>query len=228
MAKKLDLWPALPIVIQALDYGWFGDDTIAALKHNECISEIYIPWLSRSGPYQMRTRKVMQDPYPALTDLRFLSHVAVPPTLPDSFLGGSAPRLRSLHLLGVDFPALPKLLLSSSPGLVTLFLWEITPRKHFSAEPMVDCLSSLTNLEILRFDFTCCRSSPTRGQYSPHTRTALPALHSLSLKCLIKHLQDFYPRIETPLLKDTTGEVGRSCCHSCTTIPYVGVGGFDL
>jgi hypothetical protein len=106
-------------------------------------------------------------------------------------------------LRGVDFPALPKLLLSSSAGLVSLSLWEIPPRKDFSAEAMVDCLSSLTNLEKLWFDFTCCRSNPIRRQYSPHARTALPVLYSLSLKGLIEHLQDFYARIETPLLKDS-------------------------
>jgi hypothetical protein len=143
----------------------------------------------------------MQDPYPSLTDLRILSHVAVSPALPDSFLGGSAPRLRSLHLRGVNFPAFPKLILSAA-GLVCLSLWKILPRLAFSAEAMVDCVSSLVNLEKLRFDFTCCRPDPIRRQ-SPLTRTVLPVLYSLSLKGLIEHLQDFYARIETPLLKDS-------------------------
>ena len=93
--------------------------------------------------------------------------------------------------------------------------------RTFPPKPMVDCLSSLTNREKLRFDFTCCRSSPTRGQYSPHTRTALPVLHSLSLKSSIEHLQDFYPRIETPLLKDSHLEFDPDIFDISTVSPFV-------
>jgi hypothetical protein len=42
VVRKLDVWPALPIVIRAAGHGGFDDNTIAALEHNDRISEISI------------------------------------------------------------------------------------------------------------------------------------------------------------------------------------------
>ena len=58
----------------------------------------------------------MQEPFQELTDLVLKSN-SIPEKvlpLPDSFLSGSAPRLRNLLLLGVPFPGLPKLLLTAT------------------------------------------------------------------------------------------------------------------
>jgi len=58
----------------------------------------------------------MQKPFLELTDLRLAIYGddGLVPILPDSFLGGTAPRLLSLDLFNVPFPALPKLLLSAT------------------------------------------------------------------------------------------------------------------
>ena len=45
----------------------------------------------------------MQVPFPELTDLALCSHGTVPALL-DSFVGGSAPRLRNLYFRGIPFP----------------------------------------------------------------------------------------------------------------------------
>jgi len=147
--RMWDVWPALPIVIQTSSLGgWFNDNIIAAFKHNDRISEIYIDFISEGGSLELG--KVMQGPYPALTDLKLSSFGDTASGISDSFLGVSqaAPRLRSLDLHSVAFPALPKLLVSST-GLVCLSLWEIPARSYFSAEAMLDCLSSMMDLEKL-------------------------------------------------------------------------------
>src|SRR6266852_2574427 len=82
------------------------------------------------------------------------------PILPDSFLGGTAPRLRSLTLIGVSFPALPKLLLSAT-HLVYLHLFYIPQSGYIPPNAMAISLSALTSLESLCLMFLCqvCTSS---------------------------------------------------------------------
>jgi hypothetical protein len=54
---------------------------------------------------RLATATVMQKPFPALTSLYLLSYpYRHTPVLPDTSLGGSAPRLRSLTLTSVPFP----------------------------------------------------------------------------------------------------------------------------
>jgi hypothetical protein len=71
--------------------------------------------------------------------------------VPDTFLGGTTPRLQSLHLLRSDFPALPTLL-SFVTGLVCLRLEEIPDTSYISPEEMADLVSSMTGLEELRIN----------------------------------------------------------------------------
>ena len=64
----------------------------------------------------------MHEPFPELIHLRLNAHY--PPEVlqfPDRFLGGSAPRLQSLELDFITFPALPEFLLSAN-DLVCLSL----------------------------------------------------------------------------------------------------------
>ena len=196
--KMLDVWPALPIVIRVKDRtGEISGNILAALEHKDRIREIYVESLTWRGSQKLV--KAMRDPHPALTDLHIWSYYEVPPDLSKSFLRGSAPRLRSLRLRNVRFPALPELLLSST-GLVCLFLWDIPPRNCFSAETMVDCLTSLMDLEELHIDFIHYRPSPRRRQ-SPPARAVLAVLYSFAFRGYIEHLEDFYARIEAPPLK---------------------------
>jgi len=193
----LDVWPVLPIVIRANDLR--GENIIAALGHKDRVCGIYAKSFSWRGSEELW--KVMQDPYPALTDLHLRSHDIISPDLPDSFLRGSAPRLRSLHLDNVAFLTLPELLLSST-GLVCLSLWCIDPPRSVYTNAIVNCLSSLTNLEKLQIDFRCCRRVGPRLRQSPLPCTVLPVLDSISFRGVIEDMEAFYARIEAPLLKD--------------------------
>jgi hypothetical protein len=113
----LDVWPALPLVVEC-HYGIpkeSADNIVAVLEHSSRVCRIDIRHLS--SLHFARILATMKQPFPELTRLTLSSNeetMSVLPVLPDSFLGGSAPRLRSLTLRSIPFPGLPKLLLSAT------------------------------------------------------------------------------------------------------------------
>src|SRR5260370_35562482 len=126
--KRLDVWPALPLIV--VNNGFFDtpvDNLTSVLEHSNRIRQIY---LIRSSPTTSQIKKIwaaMQVPFPELTALtlgltRLSSETMT--VLPDSLLGGLAPRLRLLALLSIPFPALQKLLLSAT-HLVHLHLYAV-------------------------------------------------------------------------------------------------------
>jgi hypothetical protein len=122
------------------------------------------------------------------------------PAVSDSFLGGSAPHLRHLHLtrISLPFPVLRKLPLST-PNLVSLSLVEIPHFWYVSPGEMVTCFSALTRLEQLEIGFL--RSRPPReGGHPPPTHTVLPALINLRFIGDSEYLEDLVTRIDVPLL----------------------------
>ena len=123
------------------------------------------------------------------------------PVLPNSFLGGSAPRLLTLRLCSTLFPALGKLL-SSASDLVELSLWNIPHSGYISPNAMVTCLSTLTRLESLYLGFHSHRSRPERAtrRPPPPTRTLLRALTNFEFKGVSEYLEDVAVRIDAPLL----------------------------
>ena len=92
-------------------------------------------------------------------DCRFNKTIAV---VPNSFLGGSAPRLESLPLKDTSFPGLPKLLLSTT-HLVDLYLDNIPYSGYISPDGMVAALSTLTSLEGLVLGSKSPRSCPDQA-----------------------------------------------------------------
>ncbi|KAH8978925.1 hypothetical protein EDB92DRAFT_2118995 [Lactarius akahatsu] len=62
------------------------------------------------------------------------------PALPDTFLGGPAPRLQSIYISRIPFPAAPTLLMSA-PDLVDVELRDIPPTGYFPPEAMVASLA---------------------------------------------------------------------------------------
>jgi len=118
--------------------------------------------------------------------------------VPESFLGGSAPRLRHLELEGVPFPGLPKLLLSAT-DLVSLRISVIPHSGYISPEAIVRCLSTLTRLEELALGFKSPLSRPVRRPH-PLTRSVLPALTDFEFKGVSEYLEDLVARIDAPLL----------------------------
>ena len=153
---------------------------------------------------QLRKLKKFGQPFPELTALALdLQHLLSDvPVVPDSFLGGSAPRLRLLIFKDIPFPGLQKLLLSAT-HLVQLHLWDIIPHSgYISPEEMVTCLSVLTSLETLSLGFESPQSSPDQesGPYAPPppTRSVLPTLRTFTFKGINEYLEELLARIDTP------------------------------
>ena len=199
--EMLGVWPAFPIVIgDAKGFTQDEDNIIAALEHRDRVCEIMLERLTRSQSEKLVP--LMQESFPTLTKLEIesdssLSRGESAPVLPDSFLGGSAPHLRFLHLSSVSFPALPNLLLSAS-HLVILHLHGI-PCGLISPE-MVTALSSLTKLEYLRLVFGHPDSDSDLEDPAPLplNHSVLPAVKWLVLEGGGKYLDDFVARIGAP------------------------------
>ncbi|KAN0118474.1 hypothetical protein V8E52_005204 [Russula decolorans] len=107
--EKLHVWPDLPIVVGQYDPPTCGvDSVLAALGHKDRVCEIVLKHIS--SPLWENALAAMQVPLPALTRLDLVSGDETMPIVPDSFLEGSAPRLRSLNMTRIPFPGLPRLL----------------------------------------------------------------------------------------------------------------------
>ena len=194
----LNIWPELPIVVE--NHGqetWGMDNILAALEQTDRICDLTLI-VSRSD--LEKALEEMQQPFPLLTNLS-LWHFdkSEPPVIPASFLGGSAPLLRSLHLMNIPFPGLPKLLLSAT-HLVDIMLSKIPYSGHFSPEVLVTCLSALTRLETLGIIFESPRSRAGRTSLHPLPRTLLPFLTKFYFEGVSEYLEDLVARIDAPRL----------------------------
>jgi len=203
--EMLSIWPALPIVIRDnLDLTSREDNIIAALAHSDRISELEL-CVAGSSQWE-KVFAAMQKPFPVLTDLVLRSAKDTEPVLPDTFLGGTAQRLRFLRLNRISFPGLPKLLLSSATHIVYLQLWNVPRSGYISPEVMATCLSALTSLKELRLTFESPRSLPDRGiirhftPTTPATRAVLPALIRFRYRGMSEYLEDLAARIDAPML----------------------------
>ena len=214
-------WPAVPIAIshrgdpkcyKCKSEVEIVDDIIAALKHNDRIFKIEL--LDVPSRQLERFVVAMQKPFPKLTSLNigaaerekdflYQTPPPPPPDFPDSFLGGSAPCLKSLHLDGIPFPGLPKLLLSSH-DLVDVHLWDSIPSSvYFTPEEMATCLSPMKHLKSLKLKYYAADSpSLAVEQHSPSlTRVVLPALTSLQFYCASNFLEGLVSRLDAPSLE---------------------------
>ena len=198
--KSLDVWPALPLLVKGQVSESSVYNVIAALKHNDRIRQINLGIYFRTTPPIDGLWTAMEVPFPELVALT-LSLLSFSSVLHDSFLGGSAPRLRYLCLHAIPFPGLPKLLLTAT-HLVELHLHNIPHSGYISPEAMATCLSMLTSLEELELEFKSLRSYPgprSRRPFPP-TRSALPTLTIFSFKGLNEYLEEFVARIDAPQL----------------------------
>ena len=205
--KMVDIWPALPIVIwnnvdsesTLLVEG--AENIVAALEHNDRVCEIFLEgipnWLLK------RLAEVMEGPFPSLTSLVLLSddERGPGPVLPESFLGGSAPRLRSLWLKNIPTRVLRKLPLIAS-NLVELGLLHIPNSAFVSPKAMVACLAGLASLQAvnLRFRSPQPRPNGTGRRTPPLIRVVLPSLVSCQFDGVSKYWEDFVAQIDAPLL----------------------------
>jgi hypothetical protein len=199
--EKLDVWPPFPIKIWSAYAEHLGDNVIAALEHPDRICEI---WLFKICSSLGRLITVMQEPFPALEHLAIGDETGeTAPTLSNTVLGGSAPRLRSLTLYHVPFPTLPQLLLSCN-DLSRLSLRNIPHSGYISPMGMVRGISTLTRLTHLNIGFESPASHPdlrTRRP-PPLTRAVLPALTKFKFCGLSEYLDDLVAQLDAPLLED--------------------------
>ena len=206
-SETLDIWPELPTVIAAVNMQTKEDVTniIAALRHHNRVCEIYY----LTGHCQdsfMKELAEINEPFLALTSLTLFSYQQENvPVLPDSFLGGSAPLLRSLSMACVPYPSVGNLL-SSATNLVTLYLWSIPHSGYISPEMIVPCLSMLTKLESLLLGFQHPRSLAHRASRHPPplTHVVFPSLTDFNFRGNIEYLEDILSQIETPMLNQST------------------------
>ena len=211
--EALDVWPELPIAIQAYKFEPCESrmqilvaNVIAALKQHDRVCEIHLAGYPQS---LLKIFSAMKKPFPSLVDLTIMTNPNNKAMIPNSFLGGSAPRLQSIALRGILCPAIVELLLSTR-NLVFLSLARIPPsgRGYTSPEAMVDGLSVLTKLRSLHLTFHWHSNTPqsqqANGHQLPIARAVLPALTDIYFLGDKEYLGDFVRRIDTPLLANIT------------------------
>jgi hypothetical protein len=206
----LDIWPPLPLIIRDVINIFHNkpsrmDNIIAALERNDrvCDIKLNLGRLTSSQFGYITYSAAILKPFPELTDLHLGMYNDDRPEqiLPDSFLGGTAPRLRSLKLEYVPFPGLPKLLLSTT-YLVHLYLHDIPRSGHIPPNAMATGISALTNLESLHLQF---RYPPPRPALEsrlppPLTRSILHSLTKIRFKGTSEYLEKILARIDAPQL----------------------------
>jgi hypothetical protein len=197
----LDVWPALPLLVAGKMTSSSGtDNVIAALGQSNRVCKVD---LSLAGWQLEEVLAAMQVPFPELTNLQLILRGETLPVIPvpDSLLGGSAPRLRYFKLSGVPFPGLPKLLLSAN-HLVFIWLSNIPHSGYISPGAIVALISVLPNLRTLTLRFRSPQSRPDWQSRSlpPPKRSILPALNKFHFKGVTEYLEELVTHIVTPQL----------------------------
>ncbi len=197
---RLDVWPALPLLISGgMFFSSGADDIIVALGQSNRVCRVDL-WGLEDGQLD-KVLAAMQVPFPQLTGLRLTSKGETPPVVPDSFLGESAPQLQLFHLSGTPFPGLPKLLLSAT-HLVDLHLYNIPHSGYISPDAMATVLSVLPSLRLLSLRFQSHQSRPDWESRRPplSKRSVIPSLRYFTFKGVIEYLEDLVTYIDAPQL----------------------------
>ena len=204
--ESLDIWPPFPISITSLEEvnDHSVENIIAALEHgHDRISHISTDDASIDGPALKKLAAAIQQPLalPALKCCSLVSYDMLAPVLPETFLGGSAPRLEYLDLYGIPFPTFPQFI-SSSTHIRELRIIDIPHSGYISPNAMVASLAALPNLKHLSIGFRSPLSRPLHTTPPPCTRTVLPALTDFLFHGASEYLEDFVAQIDTPLLDE--------------------------
>jgi hypothetical protein len=181
------------------------DNLVAALEHRDRVQSVDITIDIDDSPaldsLWKQTAMAMQEPFPELTSLDLTSwNDALP--LPNTFLNGSASRLKHLFLRAISFPSLPRLLLSTR-DLTHLDLSNIPNSGYIPPERMATSLSVLSRLQSLSIAFQSPTPDPKRRNrpVPPQTRSVLPALTDLEFQGISEYLEVLAARIDAPLLR---------------------------
>jgi hypothetical protein len=198
--QVLSCWPPLPINIYFSNLKGFTpddeDSLFATLEHPDRIRQVR---LNLIDPLLSKVIMAMQEQFPILTHLTLEWDDDNHPALPNGFLGGSAPCLQYMHLMGVPFPGLP-ILLSSTSDLVHLYLNDIPQEGYISPEALLACLAALPRLEFLHFEFKLAIFHPHRIHTPLLPRILLPILTSFEFRGDGEYLANLVSRIDCPRL----------------------------
>lgn len=201
--KTLDCWLTFPIVVRyngtAPPSPNDEESIVTALQHRDRICEID---LVLQGPLSEKVSKIMQEPFPLLERVALRSCDSAALVLPSTFLGGSTPHLRILHLDSIAFPALPQLL-SSARDLVDLQLQRVQSTGYISPEALVAGLSAATKLKTFHLHFASptSHSSPRSTPPPSLERAVLSTLTSFAFRGSCDYLEDFLSRVSAPSLE---------------------------
>ena len=197
LRDTLDIWPPLPLDIRDIYQSYTSvDNTISFLELNDRVRQIIFSCSEQRMEYIMDSM-ALYKPFPELTHLSITTFHCREPILPNSFLAGTAPRLRSLEL-SIPFPGLPKLLLSAT-RLVTLGLHFYSPTGYIPLDVMATSLSALTSLKFLRIYLPSPRFSLERHP-PPLTPSILPTLTIMLFGGDSGYLEEFLAWIDAPQL----------------------------
>ncbi|KAH9167924.1 hypothetical protein EDB89DRAFT_1909676 [Lactarius sanguifluus] len=205
--KNLVYWPPFPIIVDYYTYRGTDDrqgltpgdedNVVAALEDSARVRHVGI---SVTSSLLEKMAAVMWKPFPALTHLWLSSNDDTVPTLPDEFLGLPTPSLRVVHIEGVSFPALPRLL-SPALGLVDLRLLDIPGDHYISPGVLVSSLAALTELRTLLIGFRSPTPPSSRTiRQDPMTRISLPSLTTFGFHGVKGYLEDLVAQMDTPRL----------------------------
>ena len=206
LKDTLDIWPAFPLIVRGtVDFDRSSspsntDNVIAALGHVNRVRQVDL----YLGHWQFDSVLApMHVSFPELTDLWLFALYDDALAIPDSFLGGSAPRLRSFTLTSIPFPGLPKLLLSATQ-LVELHLYRIPRSGYISPIAMATLLSVSPSLETVSLRFRSPQSHLDGESQSllPKKRFVFPALNHFRFKGVTEYLEEIVTRIETPQIAE--------------------------
>ena len=192
----LDVWPPLPLIVRGILTSSDPSNVLAALNQSNRVCQVDL----ELGRWQfIEVLPMMQVPFPELTDLRLSTDIDDPIIIPDSFLGGSAPRLRMLTLQNIPFPGLPKLL-PSATHLIHLCLRYIPHTGYISPQEMIALLSVLSNLRKLCLKFKSFHYLPYQESqiHPPPKHSILPALEEFLFNGVTEYLEDFVTFIGAP------------------------------
>jgi hypothetical protein len=198
--QTLDLWPAFPITVRNISSLSNWDNIIATLQQCDRVCEIDLILL---GPESNKVSQVMQEPFPLLDRLTLQVCGAIACT--STFLGGSAPRLRFLHLDVFRFKEfkLPQIL-SSASHLCELRLQRVESTNCISPAALVAALSTMSRLKNFYLHFLNETSRNVSPPFSGRIDSSLlSSLIRLTFHGPRNYLEDFLRRIDTPYLEFT-------------------------
>ena len=204
--------PVRQILSSSLDfpvtarYGGFPESNLLTAEDEDGIfalfdqpARLFEVQLTATAPIirRMATIGLTQQPFSVLEYLRLSTRNGSELILPRGF--GGTPSLRTLWMVRVSLPSLPKLL-SLAQNLVSFQLEEI-PSIGYTMEALLICLPAMTRLKTFRIHFLFPSYRPVLLNQSPERRSALHCLNHIDFHGTSEYLECLLATIDAPLLK---------------------------